>query len=522
MTTPRTAYTHLTTTLTSLLRTQILEIEILSSSHFHPSTPPTLLHDAEANAIGIPKALLIAAFRHALGILALDFRSPAVARSVIDGEKAAQNEENEVLTATLPVLLLTPEHITAANIRKRHLRSLYTNVTCSSISQARRRLDQGQGQGQHASSHPSEQPPHPQPQSQQEQEQQQQHYSSENENASKSRSDEFTAALTFELNLLTSLLTSPLHKHAKSPTLWAHRRWVLVTFEREVRALLLAATAQGGEISPGYDFDSDSYVDAEEDGRSGGSGSRRGNGGKDADGANVKSVEANANTNRLLDNEITIVSKAALQHPRNYVAFDHLRRIVSSSLQLHPNNSLLLSRKAYALALQNPSDTSMWSFWQFTTTTTTPTLSTLHTTDVNVNDNTHISNTTTRTSTKGLNNETETRITRLISLALSLRWRGEAIWNCLRCALASREGMGMGEEARRRGVGLLRELVEHGHGLRDVGGGEDVAGEVALIARDGRGKESNRDLDVKARDVEELRTRIQQALGWIDRNWKDD
>jgi protein prenyltransferase alpha subunit repeat containing protein 1 len=39
-----------------------------------------------------------------------------------------------------------------------------------------------------------------------------------------------TEVVTAELTLLESLLTSPLPKHNKSPTLWQHRRWVVSTF----------------------------------------------------------------------------------------------------------------------------------------------------------------------------------------------------------------------------------------------------------------------------------------------------
>lgn len=81
--------------------------------------------------------------------------------------------------ATAVVLLIAPEHLTAANIRKRYLVQL---------------------------------------------EQQ--------------RSPDLSEALRYEIKFLDSLFTSPLHRHTKSPTLWSHRRWLVTHFDHDLQPLL--------------------------------------------------------------------------------------------------------------------------------------------------------------------------------------------------------------------------------------------------------------------------------------------
>lgn len=83
------------------------------------------------------------------------------------------------MSATQLMLLHDPDHITAANARKRHLRNLLE--TCS-------------GHSGSPSTH---------------------------------LLDDF---IRKELWLLDSLQTSPLKKHTKSPTLWQHRRWLMDEF----------------------------------------------------------------------------------------------------------------------------------------------------------------------------------------------------------------------------------------------------------------------------------------------------
>ena len=73
------------------LHSQVLEIEILSSGSCPPG-PPRILRDG--NCVGIPKALLIPAFKHALNILALGRRKADI-RSSVDEEERHEDEVSE-------------------------------------------------------------------------------------------------------------------------------------------------------------------------------------------------------------------------------------------------------------------------------------------------------------------------------------------------------------------------------------------------------------------------------------------
>lgn len=95
-----------------------------------------------------------------------------VARKVLadhlDG--TSRKSDNELLAATAVILLMDPEYLTAANTRKRMVQRQVSN-----------------DQGTHEQ------------------------------------------VFTKEKYFIDSLLTSRLHRHTKSPTLWSHRRWLLQT-----------------------------------------------------------------------------------------------------------------------------------------------------------------------------------------------------------------------------------------------------------------------------------------------------
>lgn len=133
----------------------LLEIELLGSSH-GLSTNTTVLRDG--NAIAISKLHLIQGF--------------IAARTcyLANAERNAGGLDQEVLRATSVMLLMDPEHLTAANARKRFIR---------------RRLDD---------------------------------------------EHDDTEILRREKRFIDSLLTSRLHRHTKSPTLWSHRRWLMQQF----------------------------------------------------------------------------------------------------------------------------------------------------------------------------------------------------------------------------------------------------------------------------------------------------
>ncbi|KAH8685521.1 hypothetical protein BGZ60DRAFT_93724 [Tricladium varicosporioides] len=134
-------------------RGQLLEIEFLGKSHPLPPGTNFLL---DGNNIAIPKAKLVQAF--------------VTARQIFFNlAKDCPKDKLQVLgNAAAVILLMDPEHITAANSRKKIL------LRAGSLSP-----------------------------------------------------EIFKAMLRKELLFVNSFLTARLHRHTKSPTLWGHRRWVL-------------------------------------------------------------------------------------------------------------------------------------------------------------------------------------------------------------------------------------------------------------------------------------------------------
>ncbi len=131
---------------------ELLEIEVLPRGH-HLGPGIYLLRDGPA--IAVSKLGLVQAF--------------LVAREILKGhiQKAASKADESLLAATAVILLMDPEHITAANARKRLLQSYRSDA-----GEIRERIQE-------------------------------------------------------ERRFLDSLLVSRLHRHTKSPTLWNHRRWLV-------------------------------------------------------------------------------------------------------------------------------------------------------------------------------------------------------------------------------------------------------------------------------------------------------
>ncbi len=147
---PSSAYREISEALSKPPSDGLLAIEILGSSY--PIEPGTnLLRDGKA--VAVPRFALVQAF--------------LMARQVLKShqESEAHDPPEPVLAATAVILLMDPEHLTAANTRKRLL--------------------------QHATG------------------------------------DSRIALAARERHLIDSLLTSHLHRHTKSPTLWNHRRWLV-------------------------------------------------------------------------------------------------------------------------------------------------------------------------------------------------------------------------------------------------------------------------------------------------------
>lgn len=134
---------------------QLLEIEILGKSH--PLEPGTFLLQDE-NALAISKLGLVQAF--------------FAARMMFQNHQSktgAALSADRLLAVTSIILLMDPEHLTAANARKRliHSKDLKSAARLDLIQRDKYFVD--------------------------------------------------------------SLLTSRLHRHTKSPTLWSHRRWLIET-----------------------------------------------------------------------------------------------------------------------------------------------------------------------------------------------------------------------------------------------------------------------------------------------------
>lgn len=131
-----------------------LEIELLGKSHILDANASVLRDD---NAVAIPKLRLVQAFMVAQKLLK---------QSQADSQRVSSDD---ISRSTAVILLMDPEHLTAANTRKRLIRD-------------------------------------------------------------KLREQDLQDRLHLEKHLIDSLLTSRLHRHTKSPTLWNHRRWLIQQF----------------------------------------------------------------------------------------------------------------------------------------------------------------------------------------------------------------------------------------------------------------------------------------------------
>lgn len=132
-----------------------------------------------------------------------------------------------------------------------------------------------------------------------------------------SKEEHFELALKRELIFLDSVLTSPLHRQSKSPTLWYHRFWVISTFLSH-----MCPTDNQSE-----DF---------------------------------------------LKQEIAIIFHSAERHQHNYYAWQYARRLISllepncsqeKRVEVRVSSGLL--EETFTWCLQHPSDTSGWSFLLF-------------------------------------------------------------------------------------------------------------------------------------------------------------
>lgn len=145
-------YDDVVKALCSSTSSELLEIEILGKSH---QLPPGYHVLVDGNSIAVPKVAVVQAFTIA---------RPLLFKCLPDLPERQQDIRN----ATAVILLMDPEHITAANARKRVIQTYRKRPAA-----------------------------------------------------------ELKAELTRELWWLDSMLTARLSRHTKSPTLWSHRRWVI-------------------------------------------------------------------------------------------------------------------------------------------------------------------------------------------------------------------------------------------------------------------------------------------------------
>lgn len=143
----------------------LLDIELLG--HSHSLSPGTYLLQ-DGNAVAIPKPRLVQAFVYARRTF-----KPCSARDPMPSGQPT-------LRATAVMLLLDPEHLTAANARKRVLKDALSSA------------------------------------------------------------GDTEALLMHEKMFTDSLLTSRLHRHTKSPNLWSHRRWLMERYREAGLAIGVA------------------------------------------------------------------------------------------------------------------------------------------------------------------------------------------------------------------------------------------------------------------------------------------
>ncbi|KAL8902594.1 MAG: hypothetical protein Q9207_004561 [Kuettlingeria erythrocarpa] len=169
-------YTHLITLLSPQPPT-VLEIEILPSI-----ISQTILHTG--HCIGVPKPFLILCFRRARTTLFSHLNNTPNQNGIISTQK-------EALDATLVILLFDSGHLSALNLRKRWLWALRTTALALPFDDGTDKIEL-------------------------------------------SKRQDLASAVRRELTCIETFVTSPLSNHAKSSTLWGHRRWIVKWFWQDL------------------------------------------------------------------------------------------------------------------------------------------------------------------------------------------------------------------------------------------------------------------------------------------------
>jgi hypothetical protein len=194
------------------------------------------------------------------------------ARKLFLASKENHNLEATCLEATRILILFDPEYLTAVNFRKTHLSQVLASASESSPT--------------------------------------------------------LGTALQHEIHFLNSILTSPLHRQTKSPTLWAYRSWII-----EVLGLHKGLERR-------FEFEGS-----------------------------------------VVQTELWAVQRAGERHRMNYYAWGHARRMITCIIERHREENMEgdgRDRDVYVQGMleecttytrqwcvKNPSDTSGWSFLAF-------------------------------------------------------------------------------------------------------------------------------------------------------------
>lgn len=253
----------------------VLSIEFLRGSEDLPNLEAQLPFFRDGLDVGIPKVVLLSCFV----IARKRFQDCQSSERLLDAENLQKLD-----AATKVLLLYDPEHLTAANWRKRQFK-LCTSHPSLSFNSAPFNATNSQ---------------------------------------LKAASPRLILLLQQEVNFIRTLVTSPLKKHAKSPTLWAHRYWLMRTYREQVLTF----------------------------------------------------YEEKDNLALLLGEELGIILKAADRHFANYAAFQYGRLLIrhlgdecltpesvetSGFVKFYVKTLRTLQKWCFA----HPRDISGWSFFEF-------------------------------------------------------------------------------------------------------------------------------------------------------------
>ncbi|RJE25536.1 hypothetical protein PHISCL_02148 [Aspergillus sclerotialis] len=260
----------------STRRGRILEFELL------PAGVGSLLQDG--CSVGISKDALAQCF-----IIARQVFFDSALKDVNPGSTTVSPDQvvdyNKLSISSQIILLFDCEHLTACNWRKRRLAS---TIQAHDFSTA--------GHAEH---------------------------------------EDLIQQLEFELTLMTTYLTSPLHRHTKSPTLWQHRLWVMSHILR----------VQGLEPTGRIMTQSDTADYRTQPARPG-----------------IETVR------ELFIAELDVVQHAGELHPKNYYAFSYIRelhRMLANAVGVDSGFAELarsLVTASLNWCLSHPRDISGWMF----------------------------------------------------------------------------------------------------------------------------------------------------------------